>query len=237
MIGAVGLIRHQSFRDGFRAGIPFAIASFILSATFGVLAQPVMGTVAPIVMSTVVYAGSAQFGALAVLAAGGGPLAAVLAGTLLNMRYLPMGIALGPSVPGGPMRRFLVGQGMIDFSWAGAAREGGRFDWRFMLGATAPAYPCWVGGTVLGALAGDLIGDPERLGLDAIFPAFFLALLLSGEVSAGRRAVVAALLGAAVALALVPFAPPGVPVILACLGALVGLDRAGRRHAGAEPEG
>ena len=90
----MSLLRNPSFREGFHAGIPFAIASFILSTTFGVLAHPVMGAIAPIVMSTIVYAGSAQFGALAVLAAGGGPIAAVLAGTLLNMRYLPMGIAL-----------------------------------------------------------------------------------------------------------------------------------------------
>lgn len=233
---SVSLIGNPSFRAGFRAGVPFAVASFVLAATFGVLAHPLMGTVAPIVMSVIVYAGSAQFGALAVLAAGGGPVAAVLAGTLLNMRYLPMGIALGPSVEGSAHKRFLVGQGMIDFSWAAAAREGGRFDWRFMLGATAPAYPCWVAGTVLGVLAGEWIGDPERLGLDAIFPAFFLALLLSGEVSAGRRAIVAALLGAAVALALVPFAPAGLPVIAACLGALIGLDAGGRRGAAGEPE-
>lgn len=232
----VSLFSNPSFRAGQRAGVPFAIASFVLAATFGVLAAPVMGTVAPIVMSAIVYAGSAQFGALAVLAAGGGPIAAVVAGTLLNARYLPMGIALGPSVEGGPLRRGLVGQGMIDFSWAAAARGGGRFDWRFMLGATSPAYPCWVAGTVAGVLAGDLIGDPERLGLDAIFPAFFLALLLSGEVSAGRRALVAALLGGAVALALIPIAPPGLPVIAACLGALVGLDAAGRRGAAGEPE-
>lgn len=231
----VSLISHPSFRAGQRVGVPFAIASFVLAATFGVLATPVMGTVAPIVMSAIVYAGSAQFGALAVLAAGGGPIAAVLAGTLLNARYLPMGIALGPSVEGGPLRRGLVGQGMIDFSWAAASRGGGRFDWRFMLGATSPAYPCWVAGTVAGVLAGDQIGDPERLGLDAIFPAFFLALLLSGEISAGRRAAVAALLGAAVALALVPVAPPGIPVIAACLGALIGLDEAGRRGAAGEP--
>lgn len=221
----MSLIRHQSFRQGFRAGVPFAIAGFALAISFGVLAHPVMGVVAPIVMSVVVFAGAAQFGALAVLAAGGGPLAAVVAGVLLNARYIPMGIAIGPSLEGGPLRRVLIGQGMIDFSWAASARAGGRFDWRFMLGATAPAYPSWVGGTALGVLAGDLIGDPQTLGLDAIFPAFFLALLLSGEASAGRRAVIAALLGAALALALIPLAPPGVPVIAACVAALVGLDR------------
>jgi predicted branched-subunit amino acid permease len=130
------------------------------------------------------------------------------------------------------LRRALIGQAMIDFSWAAAARRGGGFDWRFMLGATTPAYPSWVFGTAAGVLAGGVLGDPEHLGLDAIFPAFFLALLLSGEVSAGRRALVAALLGAAIALALIPVAPAGVPVIAACLAALVGLDRRGRREAG-----
>lgn len=232
----MALIRDSSFREGARAGVPFAIASFILAATFGVLAEPVMGAVAAIVMSVIVYAGSAQFGALAVLAAGGGPAAAVLAGVLLNARYLPMGIALGPSIEGSALRRFLVGQGMIDFSWAASARGDGKFDWRFMLGATAPAYPLWVLGTVVGALAGDLIGDPERLGLDAIFPAFFLALLLSGEVSVGRRAVIAAVLGGSVALALVPVAPAGLPVIAACVGALIGLDARGKRGAAGEPD-
>jgi predicted branched-subunit amino acid permease len=224
------LAAHASFRDGVRAGLPVAVAGLALAISFGVLAEPVMGTVAPVVMSATVFAGSAQFGALAVLAGGGGFVPAVLAGVLLNARYVPMGIALGTSLEHGPARRALIGQGMIDFSWAAAAREGGHFDWRFMLGATAPAYPSWVGGTLIGVLAGDLIGDPEKLGLDAIFPAFFLALLLSGEASTGRRTVIAALLGAAIALALIPWAPPGVPIIAACLAALVGLLEARREE-------
>lgn len=223
---------HPSYREGVRVGSPLAIAAFFVAVTYGVLAEPVMGPIAPIVMSAVVFAGSAQFAALAVLAAGGGVAAAVAAGILLNARYVPMGIALAPSLSGGVLRRTLIGQGMVDFSWAASAREGGSFDWRFMLGATTPAYPLWVGGTAAGVLAGDLIGDPERLGLDALFPAFFLYLLLSGEASTGRRSVIAALLGAAIALALIPWAPPGVPVIAACLAALIGLDGArGQRGA------
>lgn len=231
------LIEHPSFRAGFRTGLPIAVASLVLSITFGVLAEPVMGVAAPIVMSALVFAGSAQFGALAVLAAGGEVVAAVAAGVLLNARYIPMGIALAPSLSGGAWRRALIGQAMIDFSWAAAARSGGEFDWRFMLGATAPAYPAWVGGTAIGVLAGDLIGDPEALGLDAIFPAFFLSLLLAGEASTGRRAVIAALLGGAIALALVPWAPPGVPVIVACLAALIGLDKAAKRRTAGEDPG
>jgi predicted branched-subunit amino acid permease len=81
----------------------------------------------------------------------------------------------------------------------------------------------WVAGTALGVFGGELIGDPDRLGLDAMFPAFFLALLAGGELHRGRRAVLAACIGAAVALVLVPIAPPGVPVIAASAAALLGL--------------
>ena len=209
-------------RDGFKAGLPIAAASFLLAISFGVLARLVMGTVAPIVMSALIFAGSAQFAALAVLAAGGGAGAAIVAGVLLNARYVPMGIALAPSLRGGSLRRAAVGQTMVDASWAMASRGGGRFDPAFMIGATAPNYPAWVGGTAIGVLVGDLIGDPDRLGLDALFPAFVLALLAT-EVGRGPRAVAAAAIGAALALSLAPFTGPGIPIIAACAAALVAL--------------
>jgi predicted branched-subunit amino acid permease len=217
---------RERFERGFRIGIPYAVAALLLAISFGVVAEPLMGPVAPIVMSAVVFAGSAQFAATAVLIAGGGAAAAIVAGILLNLRYLPMGIALAPSLRGGPLRRAAVGQTMIDFSWAAASRGGGVFDPAFMVGATAPSYPCWVGGTVIGVFAGDLIGDPAALGLDAIFPAFFLALLVEGELRPGLPAVVAGL-GSVIALVLIPFTPAGVPVIAASAAALLGLRRTG----------
>jgi 4-azaleucine resistance transporter AzlC len=206
-----------------RIGIPLAAASLVLGISFGVLAEPVMGRVAPIVMSAIVLAGSAQFAATAVLADGGGAATAIVAGVLLNARFLPMGIAIAPSVRGGALRRALTGQAIIDASWALANRGGGRFDVPYMVGATIVNYPAWVAGTAVGVFGGDLIGDPADLGLDAIFPAFFLGLLaneLRGALSVG-----AALIGAAVALALTPFTPAGVPVLAACAGALLALRR------------
>ena len=213
---------RSRFRAGLRAGIPYAAAGLLLAISFGVLAQPVMGNVAPIMMSALLFAGSAQFAATAVLGAGGGVVAAIAAGRELNLRYVPMGIALAPSLRGAPWRRALVGQGMIDFSWAAASRGGGRFDPAFMLGATAPSYPCWVLGTAIGVFAGDLIGDPAALGLDAIFPAFFLCLLVEGELRPGLPRVVAGL-GSLIALVLIPLTPAGVPVIAASAAALLGL--------------
>ncbi|MCD6015193.1 MAG: branched-chain amino acid permease [Solirubrobacterales bacterium] len=215
---------REQFRSGMRLGIPYAGASALLAISFGVLAETLMGPVAPIVMSALVFAGSAQFAAAAVLAAGGGAVAAIAAGILLNLRYAPMGIALAPSLRGGALRRAAIGQAMIDFSWAAASRGGGRFDPPFMLGATVPSYPCWVGGTAIGVLVGDSIGDPAALGLDAIFPAFFLCLLVEGELRPGPPAVVAGL-GSLIALVLIPFTPAGVPVIAASAAALLGLRR------------
>ena len=90
-----------------------------------------------------------------------------------------------------------------------------------MIGATIPQGVGWIAGTAIGVLGGNLIGDPERLGLDVIFPAFFLALL--AEELRNRREVAVALIASALALALVPFAPPGVPVIAASAAALLGL--------------
>ena len=84
-------------------------------------------------------------------------------------------------------------------------------------------WPAWVGGTALGALGGELVGDPERLGLDAAFPALFLALLV--PLTPTRRSVAAAIAGAAIALALLPLAPPGVPILAAVAACLVGVRR------------
>jgi 4-azaleucine resistance transporter AzlC len=209
---------------GARASVPFALATLVLGISFGVLARSLgWGIAAPIVFSIIAFSGSAQFAATAVLDAGGGVLAAVVAAVLLNARFGPMGVAIAPYLKGGPLQRALEGQAVVDASWALAARGGGRFDREFMFGATLPQGAAWICGTAIGVLGGDLIGDPEKLGLDVVFPAFFLALL-AGELT-GARAVVVATIAAMLALILVPFAPPGVPVIAACAAALLGLRR------------
>jgi predicted branched-subunit amino acid permease len=92
-----------------------------------------------------------------------------------------------------------------------------------MIGATAPQYVAWTVGTAIGVLAHDVGGSVEKLGLDAIFPAFFLAMLIRGIGSGGKRAIAAAAIAAVLAAALVPIAPPGVPVLAASGAALLGL--------------
>ena len=212
----------RTFADGARDGLPYAGAALLLSLSFGVVAIDVgLSAVAAVVMSAVVFAGSAQFAAIGILGAGGGIGAAVGAAALMNSRFVPMGFAVGPSLRGGRARRALEGQAVVDSSWVMAARGDGRFDRSYLFGHTGVQYVGWVVGTSLGVVVPSL--DARALGLDAVFPAFFLTLL-AGEVKDGRRARVA--LGAAVlALALVPVAPPGVPVLIAAAAALVGLRR------------
>jgi 4-azaleucine resistance transporter AzlC len=213
--------RIAPYRAGLRAGVGFGLAAFVLGVSFGVLAEPLMGKLAPVVMSAVVFAGAAQFGATAVLAAGGDPVTAIATGTMLNARFLPMGLAAATALRGRPLRRVAEGQAVVDASWALAVRGDGRFDRELMLGATIPQYPAWVGGTAIGVLGGGALGDPAAVGLDAIFPAFFLALLAA---ELGRpRATAAALLGGAIAISLTPVLPPGLPVLLAAAASLIGL--------------
>lgn len=212
----------SGYLDGARAALPFALAAALLGVSFGVLARSLgWGALAPIAMSALVFSGSAQFGVASIMAAGGSALSALLAAILLNARFLPMGVAVAASLRGGRVRRALEGQATVDASWALASGGEGRFDRERLIGATLAQYPAWVGGTIAGALGGDLIGDPARLGLDVLFPAFFLALLR--DELRTRRGAVVALIGAGLALALVPLTPPGVPILAASAVALVGL--------------
>jgi branched chain amino acid efflux pump len=225
--------RRQRLRDGVRAGLPFGIAGTLVATSFGVVAQGAgLSPLAAIVMSAIVFAGSAQFTAIAILTQGGSVGAAVLGAALVNSRFLPMGVALGPSLPGGPLRRALQGQTIVDASWAIASRGDGTFDRYLLFGSTAVQYVGWVGGTALGALAGNVLGDPNAIGLDAVYPAFFLALLI--EELNDRRSRFVAALGAVIALVLVPIAPGGVPVLAASLAALVGLHSSARAAVVAE---
>jgi 4-azaleucine resistance transporter AzlC len=215
-------VDRQAFRLGLKLGLPYAAVGFLLSLSFGVLAVQAGFTVPQaVVTSALVFAGSAQFAALAIVSGGGGIGAALSAATLMHSRFLAMGIALAPSLPGGPLRRAAEGQAVVDSSWALANRGDGTFDRSLMIGTTVPQYASWFAGTVVGALVGDVMGDPDRYGLDVLFPTFFIALLIAEMRQ--PRARVAAVAGAGIALALVPFAPAGIPVLAAGAAALLGL--------------
>jgi len=168
----------------------------------------------PAAASILVIAGSSELLFVGVVAAGGSPIAAALAGLLVNSRHLPYGLALPDGILGRGWRRVLGTHLMNDESVVFALAEPDlaakrRAYWFCALGTLA----AWPSGAFLGALAGSVVRDTNALGLDAVFPAVILALVFP-SLREGRMRL-AAVAGAGVAVATTAFLPPGVPVLLA----------------------
>jgi predicted branched-subunit amino acid permease len=206
---------------GVAVPVAFAVAAYGLS--YGVLA--VAAGLSPLVTtlsSVLVLAGGAQFAFVGVLAAGGAPMTGAVGGLLLNLRYLAFGLAIARLLPSAPLPRRLADSYIVfdeSVALALTAPRGEavrRFRWVGVAAATG-----WIVSTAVGAYGGTLLGDPEVLGLDAAFPAGFLALLAPWLRQRDGR--LAAVVGAGLALALTPVAPPGVPIIAAGLGAVVAM--------------
>jgi 4-azaleucine resistance transporter AzlC len=215
-------VQTSRTRDGVRAALPLAIAPLLFGASFGLLAIDAgLGAPGAIAMSATTFAGSAQLAAASILESGGGAASAIVAALLLNARYVPLSLAVASIFPGSRRRRAAESQLIVDESWALAGRRG-RFEYGVLIGAGLLLYVVWVGGTALGTIIGDLL-DPEAIGLDAAFPALFLALL--APYLRSRRALATAVVAGAITLVLIPVAPPWVPIVAASLAALVGLRR------------
>jgi branched chain amino acid efflux pump len=199
-------------RNAWALGVP--IGAFGMS--FGVLATAGGLSVAQAcAMSLLVFTGASQFAAVGVLAAGGSLASAFGSAWLLAARNAAYGIALAPTFAGRRLgRRLLAAHWVIDESTAMATAQppGRRREAAFYATGLA-IFVCWNLGTLVGALAGDAIGDPRALGLDAAFPAGFVALVAPHLRTARGRAAAAG--GAAIALVLVPLAPAGLPIIAA----------------------
>ncbi|MFC4064105.1 AzlC family ABC transporter permease [Actinoplanes subglobosus] len=206
-----------------------AAASMAVGASFGAIAVAYgLPAWVPVVMSVLIFAGGAQFLAVGLLAAGN-PIAAVLAGLLLNARHLPFGLAVADTI-GSRWRDRLVGSHlMTDEAVAFALAESGpaarrRVYW--LVGVSL--FAAWNIGVVLGVLLGGATGDPAALGLDAAFPAGLIALILPSLRDRETRLV--ALTGAALAVLLTPVLPAGLPVMAALLGLLVLFRPSARRR-------
>ncbi|MFE7644508.1 AzlC family ABC transporter permease [Streptomyces phaeoluteigriseus] len=195
------------------------LASGVVGVSFGAISVagglPVW---VPVAMSVLVYAGSAQFSAVGVLLAGGGPFAAAATGLLLNTRTAAFGLAVADLLGPGRAARFLGAHLVTDETVAFAlaqpdpARRRAAF-WISGLGL----FVVWNLGVLAGALAGGALGDTAAYGLDAAFPAVLVALVLPA-LRRDARLRRSAALGAALALALTPAVPAGVPVLLALAG-------------------
>jgi predicted branched-subunit amino acid permease len=193
---------------------PFGIVFGAAASTAGLSLWEAVG------FSALVFGGSSQFAAVEILGDGGSVASAAVAGLLLNVRSLAFGVFMATALTGRWWQRAAMSQLMIDESTAvGAAQPDLRWRRTGYLVAGLAVFVVWNLTTILGYLAfanaGDLITD---LGLDAAGPAAFLALLWPRlAVPSQRRTAIA---GAAIAVVLVPFTPPGVPILASMLGVL-----------------
>ena len=203
------------------AGIGIAVG--VYGVSFGVLAVAAgMSVAQACVMSMLVFTGASQFAFVGVLAAGGGALAAMVPAAVLAVRNAAYGLSLAPILPRRLRDRAALAHLVIDESTAMARAQDDPAAARHAFVATGVSvWLCWNAGTLAGALLGGGIGDPRSLGLDAMFPAAFLALLAPQLRRPGAPR--AAIAGAMVAIALVPFTPAGVPVIAALAGVVPGV--------------
>lgn len=205
------------------ASIVLGLAVGVFGISFGVLAVASGLTVArACVMSLLVFTGASQFAAVGVIGSGGSTAAALGSALLLAARNGAYGLSLSDVLRGRLGIRLLASQLVIDESTAMATAQRNPPDQRrgFWV-AGLSVFVFWNLGTLLGALGGDAIGDPERYGLDAAFPAGFVALVVPHLRSIEGK--LAAAIGVAVALVLVPIAPAGVPVLAASAAVLLGL--------------
>jgi predicted branched-subunit amino acid permease len=153
---------------------------------------------------------------------GGTVVAAIASAALINARYLVMSVALNDSLQGSRLSRALQAQALVDASFVFAHRNDGRYDVSRLIGASLPQWFLWVLGTAVGALTAPSPDLMHRLGLDVVFPAFFLVLALE-EMRHSRRALAASLLGAGVAAGLLLVTEPGYALLGATAAALIGL--------------
>ncbi|MDT4893642.1 MAG: hypothetical protein QOE97_2677 [Pseudonocardiales bacterium] len=172
-------------------------------------------------LSLLAFTGGTQFAVVGVAAAGGTLFAALGSGLLLGSRNMLYAMRLSPLLRVRGVRRLLAALGTIDESTAMAVAqrdaELGRvaFWW-----TAAGVFVFWNLSTLLGAVGASAVGDPSTLGLDAVVPAAFLALL-APRLRNGRIERRVATTGALVALVLIPFTPPGVPVLAASAALLL----------------
>jgi 4-azaleucine resistance transporter AzlC len=208
---------------GFLRAQPLAVGVFGYAVAFGLLASDAgLSVLEAVLMSATVYSGSAQVATVGGLAAGAGILASVVTVLMLNARYLLYGASLRPwlsqSTPGQAYASlYFLGDGNWLLSMN--ARNTGEQDAGFVFGSGIAMFLPWVGGTLLGSVAGNWIGRPELLALDFLLVAFCAAMAVDLFKSRGDLWIVA--VAAAVALGVDRFAPSGWTIVATGVAGIV----------------
>ncbi|CAA9335560.1 MAG: hypothetical protein AVDCRST_MAG48-3360 [uncultured Friedmanniella sp.] len=218
-------------RSVLRAAVGIGLYAAAFGASFGAVATGSGLSVAQaMVLSLVMFSGASQFAFTGVAAAGGSAVTAVAAALLLGLRNAFYGVTLTSVLAPRGAARLWTAHFVIDETTAMAVGQRGVRLQRYAFWSTGLVLcALWQLGTLAGALAGGVV-DPADLGLDAAGPAVFLALLWPALRSREARWVAVA--GAAVALALVPVAPQGVPVLASAAVAVAAGLRPGAARSG-----
>jgi 4-azaleucine resistance transporter AzlC len=215
-------LRDPALRPVLGACLTLSLAVGVFGVSFGVGAVSSGATVAQAcALSLLVFTGASQFSAVSVIGAGGSVSAALGGALLLAARNGVYGLAMAKRLPGPLALRLLAAQLTIDETTAMSAAQPDPHAQKVAFWFTGiTLYSFWNLGTLVGALAGSAI-DPQTFGLDAAFPAGFVAMVW--PLLRHRRSAVAAALGAVICLVLIPHTPIGVPILCASLAVLVGL--------------
>ncbi|MFG1961053.1 AzlC family ABC transporter permease [Nonomuraea sp. NPDC049028] len=214
--------RSAAIRDGLGVGLAVGLSGL----AFGAAAITAGLSVAQAcVLSLLAFTGASQFALAGAVGAGGDLVAAAAGALLLGGRNTLYGLRLADLLRVRGPRRLLAAQGVIDETTAVTLAQPSPEAARTAFATTfASLYVTWNLTTLAGALGTSFLGDPGALGLDAVGPATFLAILwprLTGSAQIRWLAVA----GAAVALCATPFFPPGVPVLLSAVVVLAVLVR------------
>jgi 4-azaleucine resistance transporter AzlC len=198
-----------------RDGVAVGVATGAYGISFGAIAVTSgLDVWQACALSLLVFTGASQFALIGVIGAGGAPLSGAVTALLLGTRNTLYGLRLAPLLAWTGWRRFAAAQLVIDESTAMAINRESRPAARVgFLSTGISVFLLWNLATMVGAVAGRSMGDPRTFGLDAAVGAAFLALLWPRL--RDRRNQVVAVLGAVVALGLVPVTAAGVPVLAA----------------------
>jgi 4-azaleucine resistance transporter AzlC len=222
------------------AGIAVSAAGF--GFVYGLSAREAgFSPVEAMAMSTIVFAGASQFAAVGYVASGLAWPGIILLTALLNARHLLYSAALRPWLKDVPLpRRALIAHLLTDEAFALSIshfRRIGRTDERgYWTGAIVATFIPWNVATLAGVVLGAQIPDPARLGIDVIFPAAMIGLAVG--LITGRRELVAAIVGAGVAVAVALVSSPSIGNVMGgVVGPVVGLLIPARLSGEAAPLG
>jgi 4-azaleucine resistance transporter AzlC len=222
--GALRASRRRLATDAIGIGVSAAGFGFV----YGLSARGAgFSPIEAMAMSTIVFAGAAQFAAVGYVASGLAWPGIVLLTALLNARHLLYSAALAPWLRDVPVpRRAVMAHLLTDEAFAlsiGHFRRIGRGDERgYWLGAIGSTFIPWNLATLAGVLLGAQIPEPARFGIDVIFPAAMIGLAVG--LITGRRELVAAIVGGAIAVLVALASSPAIGIVAGgVIGPAVGL--------------